>query len=86
METSFVPLILAALVAGIVGTWIELRASLEPAACPECRHCEERAELRRLERLAEQQRQADLQAAYARRIGIPRPEERGVDEDRPRRD
>jgi hypothetical protein len=86
MDGSFVPLILAALIAGIVGTWMELRASLEPATCPECRHCSERAELRRLEQLAEQQRQADLQSAYARRMGLHRTDEGGLDEDRQRRD
>lgn len=85
MDASFVPLILAALVAGMVGTWVELRASLEPAACPECGHCRELAEVRRLERLAEQQRQADLQAATARRMGLHRTDD-GLDEDGRRRD
>lgn len=64
------PLVLAALVVGIAGTWMELRASLEPAACPECVHCRERAEIRRLERLAEERRQEELQQAHARRVGL----------------
>ena len=86
MDTSFVPLILAALVAGIVGTWMELRASLQPAVCPECRHCREREELRRLERIAEQQRRAEVQAAAARRMELDRSDDGGLDQDRPRRD
>jgi DNA-binding FadR family transcriptional regulator len=70
MDASVVPLVLAALVVGIAGTWMELRASLEPAACPECAHCREQAELRRLERLAQERHQAELQATYSRRLGL----------------
>ena len=70
MDGSIVPLLLAALTVGIAGTWMELRASLEPVACPECSHCHERDERRRLERLAEERRREEFQATNARRVGL----------------
>jgi hypothetical protein len=80
MDAALAPLILLALVAGIVSTTIELRASSRPPVCPECPHC--RAETAAAARDAEerQRRQQDLQTWYARRNGIePDDDERRVD-------
>jgi hypothetical protein len=38
------PLALAALVVAMIVTLYDMRASLRPAACPECRHCRKVAE------------------------------------------
>jgi hypothetical protein len=78
MDPSIVPILLGALLAGIVGSWIELRAALDPPACPDCPHCRDRAQQRRLERIAAERRSAELQSLYVRRW-------HGDDEDEPRR-
>jgi hypothetical protein len=79
MDPSIVPILLFAMVAGIWGSWIELRAALNPPACPNCPHCRDRAEQRRLERIAAERRQAELQSLHAHRWQI------GDDEDEERR-
>jgi len=78
MDPSIVALLLIAMTVGIWGSWIELRAALDPPACPDCPHCLERAQRRRLERIAAERRSAELQSLYARRW-------HGEDEDDARR-
>jgi len=75
MDTSIVPLLLVAFLAGIAGTWMELRSSLEPPACAECPHCRERRARQRQERVEAERRQTELQALYARRWRLDEEEE-----------
>jgi hypothetical protein len=76
METSIVPLLFAVLLVAMAGTFMELRAALSGPACPECPHCLALQERRRLERLAEEERQAALQETYARRLGLRDPDDK----------
>jgi hypothetical protein len=76
MDTSIVPLVLVALVAGMVGTWHELRASLEPAACTECPHCRDRKAAQLAAEQEHVRRQAELRSWYARRNGLDDEDER----------
>jgi hypothetical protein len=70
MDPALAPVILLALLAGMVGTALELRAAAVPPACPDCPHC--RAAQMDREREAEERRrrQQDLQTWYARRNRI----------------
>jgi hypothetical protein len=70
MDPAIAPLILFALVAGMAGTWIELKSSLQQAICPECPHCRDVVAARRLAAEAESRRQAELSTWYARRHGL----------------
>jgi hypothetical protein len=76
MDTSFVPLILVAFVVGMAGTWMELRAAVEPPTCGECPHCRDRVAERRQERLAAERRQAEAHSLYNRRWRTDDEEER----------
>jgi hypothetical protein len=67
MDTSALPLVFLALLAGLAGTWIEMQGALRPPVCPECAHCRDRVARERQERLDEERQQADARAAYARR-------------------
>jgi hypothetical protein len=78
MDTSIVPLVLVALVAGMAGIWIELRNSLKPAYCGECPHCRAAREREQYEAAVEARRQQELSAWYARRHGA----DEGEDDDR----
>jgi hypothetical protein len=78
MDTSIVPLVLLALLAGIASTWIELRSSLKPAICDECPHCRAILARERQEAAAEARRQRELGSWYARRHGL----DDGEDDDR----
>lgn len=64
MDGSMLQLGLVALIGAIVLTTYEMRAALKPVACPECTHCEARAEADRLE-------QERLAREYARKMGLP---------------
>jgi hypothetical protein len=70
MDTSIVPLILVALVAGMVSTWLELRDSLKPQVCHECPHCRANLERQRHEAAEEARRQRELSSLYARRNSV----------------
>jgi hypothetical protein len=76
MDTSIVPLVLLALVAGMYGTWHELRSSLEPSTCSECPHCRDRAAAQQSEAREQARRQAELRSWYARRNGLDDEDER----------
>jgi len=60
-----------ALVIAIVVTMYDLRLSLSPETCPECPHCQARAEAERL-------RQERLAREYSRRIGIDEDDDRKI--------
>jgi hypothetical protein len=75
MEGSIVPLLFAVLLVALAGTFLELRAAMNGPACPECPHCLALQERRRLDRLAEEERQAALQETYARRVGLRDPDD-----------
>jgi hypothetical protein len=70
MDSTIVPLLLVALVAGIASSWIELRNSLKPATCAECPHCRAILARQRQEAAAEERRQRELSSWYARRHGL----------------
>jgi hypothetical protein len=78
MDTSIVPLIFFALMAGIASTWIELRNSLKPAMCDECPHCRAIQAREREEAAAAARRQRALSSWYARRNRL----DDGEDDDR----
>jgi hypothetical protein len=66
------PLGLGALVVAMILTLYDMGTALRPPACPECRHCEERAR-------EDARRQDQLAHEYARRNGLD------IDEDDDRR-
>jgi hypothetical protein len=66
------PLGLGAVIVAMVVTAYDMSASLRPTACPECRHCRQRAE-------EEARLQDHLAGEYARRHGLD------IDEDDDRR-
>jgi hypothetical protein len=70
MDAALAPVILLALLAGIVGTALELRAAAVPPACPECPHCRAAQVDREREAEERRQKQQDLQNWYARRNRI----------------
>jgi hypothetical protein len=78
MDTSMAPLILVALVAGMAGTWMELRNSLKPQTCDQCPHCRAILVQQRQQAAAEERRQRALSSWYARRHGV----DDGEDDDR----
>ena len=63
MDTSIVPLLFFALMAGIASIWIELRNSLKPAVCGECPHCRAIVARERQERADEAHKQRELSSA-----------------------
>jgi MinD superfamily P-loop ATPase len=65
------PLALGALVVAMIVTLYDMRASLRPAACPECRHCREVAE----QEAALQER---LAREYARRNHLDDDDDRRI--------
>jgi hypothetical protein len=79
MDASFVPIVLLALTAGMIGAAIELRDATKPPSCPECSHCRAAAYERRREAEERERRQAELQSWYARHHGVD-----GRDEDQRR--
>ena len=78
MDTSLVPLLFFAFMAGIASTWIELRNSLKPAICDECPHCRAIRARERQEAAVAARRQRELNSWYARRNGL----DDGEDDDR----
>jgi hypothetical protein len=70
MDSALVPLILLALIAGMYGTWQELRASLQPSTCSECPHCRSLLAEQRAAAREDARRQAELRTWYARRHGV----------------
>jgi hypothetical protein len=70
MDPAIAPLLLFSFVAAMVGTWVNLRDSLKPAACSECPHCREVVRLERMKAEEEERRQAELRSMYARRFRI----------------
>jgi hypothetical protein len=69
MDSSILqPLGLGALFVAMIVTLYDMRASLRPTTCPECRHCQER--------VAEEARVQDqLAREYARRNGLDNDED-----------
>lgn len=69
METMLLqPIVLVALAVAMVLTAFEMRASLAPASCAECPHCQAAAAER-------ERRDRELQTAYARQHGLDRDED-----------
>jgi hypothetical protein len=62
------PLGLGALVVAMIVTLYDMGAALRPVACPECRHCQERA-------LEDARHQDQLAREYARRNGLDNDED-----------
>jgi hypothetical protein len=72
MDSLFMsPVTLIALAAGIIAAAYEMRASLEPAHCPECPHCRAAA-------LERESQQRDLQEQYARRNRLDDDDDRRI--------
>ena len=75
METSVLGTIgLGAIIVAMFVTLYDMGASLRPAACPECRHCRDRAEeearvQERLTRKYAQRNNIDIDEDDERRIG-----------------
>jgi hypothetical protein len=64
MDASMLqPLGLGAVLVAMIVTLYDMRAALRPATCPECRHCQARAE-------EEARLQDHLAREYARRNGL----------------
>jgi hypothetical protein len=73
MDVSMLqPLGLGAVIVAMIVTLYDMRVALRPATCPECRHCQARAE-------EEARLQDHLAREYARRNGLD------IDEDDDRR-
>ena len=70
MDSAIVPLVLMAMVVAMGSTWQELRASLRPATCHECPHCQRILLERQRAALEDARRQADLRTWYARQHGL----------------
>ena len=62
------PLGLGALIVAMIVSLYEMGAALRPVTCPECRHCQERAE-------EEARLQDHLAREYARRNGLQNDED-----------